>query len=183
MLPIALRDRLSVVIKENINLSDMKNNGLSQAIFILISLTMICLFAGSCISKINKKSVPVRSIGNDQTLHQLSYKEKNGSHDNLHYLSNYLVQKTDTLKIRYGYDLCLCPKWYIAFTNEPIWIESSKDGGVSNYSDNDDMGKVIKVIGQFYKYQGVPTDLYDYQYLSEKDVPNARIFKLEKIIK
>jgi hypothetical protein len=160
----------------------MKHDGSIQVILFLISLVMVCLFAESCTSKVNTKSVPVRSIGDNHISHQLSLKEKNGNHDNLHYLSNYLDQKTDTLKIRYGYDLCLCPKWYIVYTNEPIWVEYSGDGGVANFSDYNDTGKMIKVIGRFYKYQGVPTDLYDYQYLSEKYVPNARIFKLEKII-
>ena len=161
----------------------MKHYGLIRAALILISVVLVCLFNESCNNKVNKKSVPVRSIGDNQPLHQLNYKEKNGSYDNLHYLSNYLDPKTETIKIRYRYALCLCPLWFIESTDEPIWVESPKDCGITNYSDKDDSGKMIKVIGRFYKYQGVPTNLYDYQYLSEKDVPNARIFKLEKIIK
>jgi len=40
--------------------------------------------------------------------------------------------------------------------------------------------KVIKVTGYFYKYKAVPLGLYDFNYLSEKNVPNARIFRIEK---
>jgi hypothetical protein len=110
---------------------------------------------------------------------QNNSKEFQGNHDNLHYLANYLEPKLDTLEIRYSYDLCLCPKWNINGTNEKIWIESSRDSVLTNYSDRELNQTKVKVIGQFYKYKGVPLGLYDFGYLKEKSVPNARIFKIK----
>ena len=100
--------------------------------------------------------------------------------DNLHYLANDFEENNDTIVIQYRYDLCLCPKWYVEGTNEPIWLESRKYREFTNYSENELSQKKMKVIGRFYKYPGIPIDLYDKNYLSGKSVPNARIFRIEK---
>ncbi len=140
---------------------------------ILISytfLTLIGLFLTSCNNQKNE---------NDIESDQAGKKEINGQHNNLHYLSNYFEQNIDTIVIQYRYNLCLCPKWYIEDTNEPIWLESMQINEFTNNSNREIDGKKIKVIGRFYKYKGVPLNLHDYQYLSEKNIPNARIFKIE----
>jgi hypothetical protein len=140
---------------------------------ILISytfLTLIGLFLTSCNNQKNE---------NDIESDQAGKKEINGQLNNLHYLSNYFEQNIDTIVIQYRYNLCLCPKWYIEDTNEPIWLESMQINEFTNNSNREIDGKKIKVIGRFYKYKGVPLNLHDYQYLSEKNIPNARIFKIE----
>ena len=113
------------------------------------------------------------------SLNDYSGREMYGQHDKLHYLSNYLENKPDTLIIQYRFDLCLCPKWYILETNEPIWVESIRYHRITNYSNREINLEKRKVVGRFYKYNGVPLNLYDFEYLSEKDVPNARIFNIE----
>ena len=149
---------------------------------ILISytfLTLIGLILTSCNNQKNKNDVVIQKIENDIGSNQDGKKEMYGQHDNLHYLSNYFEQNIDTIVIQYRYDLCLCPKWYIEDTNEPIWLEAVQNNEFTNDSNRELDGKKIKVIGRFYKYKGVPLNLYDYQYLSEKSIPNARIFKIE----
>lgn len=145
------------------------------------TLTLICMLFVSCNQQNNTGSSNTKNnIISEEFVENLNNKEKIGDHDNLHYISNYLEEKIDTINIQYRFDLCLCPKWYMRESNEPIWIESFRDNRYTNYSQRELDSKQITVVGYFYKYKAVPLDLYDFDYLSGKFVPNARIFKIEK---
>lgn len=158
----------------------IKHYKMKQNIYRIITfLTLIGLFLTSCNNQKNENAVVIQKNENDIESDQAGKKEINGQHNNLHYLSNYFEQNIDTIVIQYRYNLCLCPKWYIEDTNEPIWLESMQINEFTNNSNREIDGKKIKVIGRFYKYKGVPLNLDDYQYLSEKNIPNARIFKIE----
>lgn len=142
--------------------------------------TLTCLFFVSCNEQNKTSSSNTKNnIISDEFVEILKQKEQYGEHDNLHYISNYLEETIDTIIIQYRFDLCLCPKWYIRESNEPIWIESNDDRH-TNYSKRELDSKNITVVGYFYKYKAVPLHLYNFDYLSEKSVPNARIFKIEK---
>lgn len=95
------------------------------------------------------------------------FKEKVGNHDKFHYLSKYLEEKKDTIILLYSFDLCLCPKWYLKDTGNPVWIELNNDYDYINTSRRESNGKVMRIIGTFYKYKGIPSSIYDYRYLSE----------------
>ncbi|MEN8225294.1 MAG: hypothetical protein ABFS05_08030 [Bacteroidota bacterium] len=147
----------------------------------IYTLSLIYLLSVSCNNQNNNNSSNTNNkINNDDFVENLNHREKIGDYDNLHYISNYLEETIDTIIIQYRFDLCLCPKWYIQETNEPIWLESYSDYRYSNYSDREIDSKEVEVIGCFYKYKAVPLGLYDFDYLREKFVPNARIFKIEK---
>jgi hypothetical protein len=157
----------------------MKQNIYRIILISYIFLTLIGLILTSCTNQKNKNDVLIQKNENDIGSNQDRQKEIYGQNDNLHYLSNYFEQNIDTILIQYRYNLCLCPKWYIEDTNEPIWLEALHNNEFTNNSNREIDGKKIKVIGRFYKYKAVPLNLYDYKYLSEKSIPNARIFKIQ----
>lgn len=115
---------------------------------------------------------------------EMDGKEEIGRFDTLHYLGNYLEDEIDTLTIYYLHHLCLCPRWQILETNDPIYVEYNQSDKFSNSRKDDFDSQKYKVVGQFYKYEGIPANLqnYDYEYLSGKWITNARIFKIIKEI-
>jgi hypothetical protein len=145
---------------------------LKKLSFIFVIAFLLCIL-GSI------KNSNAQSMAGDPVVLDENYREKIGEHDNLHYISNYLELKIQRITIQYRYDLCLCPKWYIKETNEPIWLESTNSDLYPNSSNREYENKEIVVIGYFYKYMAVPLDLFNFEYLSHKNVPNARIFKIE----
>ena len=158
------------------------NNDMKKIIYnwlqnLTFTLILSCFL--SCNQQNNTGSSNAKhNIISDAFVENFNNKEKIGDHDNLHYISNYLEKTIDTIIIQYRFNLCLCPKWYMRESNEPIWIESFRNSRY-NYPERELDSKDIKVVGYFYKYKAVPLDLYDFDYLSEKFIPNARVFKIE----
>ena len=113
----------------------------------------------------------------------MAKKEMDGIHDNVHFLANYLRNEMDTIIVYYSFDMCLCPKWRVTSTNELVWIEGAHSAQSWNRSERDRDNDTLKMAGHFYKYEGIPVDLYDRQYLSGKYIPNARIFKVLAVIR